>query len=100
MSRPRLSIVIPTYNRRALLAECVEVVERHRPADAEVIVVDDASTDGTAAFVRETHPSVHVIELPANVGFCAAVNAGIRAARAPVVETLNNDVVVSAGWAE
>jgi GT2 family glycosyltransferase len=75
-------------------------VQRHRPANAEVIVVDDASTDGTADWLRATYPEVRLVRLPGNRGFCGAINAGLRAAQAPIVETLNNDTMVTAGWAD
>ncbi|MGL4462487.1 MAG: glycosyltransferase family 2 protein, partial [Planctomycetia bacterium] len=95
---PTLSIVIPTYDGWPLLQRCLASVAKHRPADAEVIVVDDASTDGTADRVAASHPLVRVVRCDANGGFCRAANLGWRAARAPVVEMLNNDTEVSAGW--
>lgn len=97
---PCLSVVIPTYNGLEVLRECLASVMRHRPAGTEVIVVDDASRDGTADWLRATHPEVRLVRLPGNGGFCVAINAGIHAARAPVVQTLNNDTVVTPGWAE
>lgn len=99
-SRPRLSIVIPTYNGRAVLEPCLETVAEHRPRDSEVIVVDDGSIDGTAGWVRSAHPDVRLIRLRRNHGFCTAVNAGIGAARGEIVETLNNDTLVTPGWTE
>ncbi len=96
----RLSIVIPTYNGRELLAGCLASVMRHRPADSEVIVVDDGSSDGTREWLSAAHPEVRLVTLERNQGFCKAINAGIRAAQAPFVETLNNDAVVTAGWAD
>jgi GT2 family glycosyltransferase len=96
----RLSVVIPTYNGLAVLAPCLRSVERYAPNGTEIIVVDDGSRDGTLDWLRRTHPAVRVVAFEQNRGFCAAVNAGIRAARAPVIETLNNDTVVAPGWAD
>ena len=102
MSRPALSVVIPSYNGRALLATCLASVARHRPAglDLEVIVADDASTDGTPEWLAAAYPDVRVVRLARNAGFCGAANAGLAAARGEVIQLLNNDTEVTAGWAE
>jgi GT2 family glycosyltransferase len=68
-------------------------------ADA-VIVVDNASGDGTVEMVRSRFPHVQVVELPDNCGFGRAVNAGVRAGRGEVVVLLNNDVDVEPGFVE
>jgi GT2 family glycosyltransferase len=97
-------VVIPTYNGLELLSRCLASIARHRPPDSslpiEVIVADDASTDGTAAWLVRNHPEVRVVQLERNGGFCAAVNAGIAAARGQFIQVLNNDTVVSARWIE
>ena len=97
---PSLSIVIPTYNQRDLLDRCLASLIRFAPADAEILVVDDGSNDGTASHVEECWPSVRVIRLPRNSGFCTAANAGWRAAGGEIVELLNNDAEVTEGWVE
>ncbi len=101
---PVCSIVIPTYNGRALLERCLAAIERHRPVDPrmaiEVVVADDASTDGTAEWLAERNPWARVVRLERNGGFCAAANAGIAAARAPFIQLLNNDAEPTAGWVE
>lgn len=93
-----LSIVIPTFNQCELLDRCLTSVVRHAPARAEVIVVDDGSRDGTAMHVAAKFPAVRLIRLPRNRGFCAAANAGWKAARGEIVELLNNDAEVTEGW--
>ena len=100
--RPVCSVVIPSYNGRALLETCLASVARHLPAglDVEVIVSDDGSTDHTAEWLRETHPWVRVVQSAANAGFVAAANAGIAAARGTFLQLLNNDTEVTAGWLE
>ncbi|MBI3412356.1 MAG: glycosyltransferase family 2 protein [Planctomycetes bacterium] len=95
-----LSIVIPSYNGLDLLRRCVASVKRHAPAGTQVIVVDDASQDCTATWVRTNHPDVELITLTANVGFCLAANAGLAPARGDIIELLNNDTEVSSGWAD
>jgi GT2 family glycosyltransferase len=99
---PLCSIVIPSYNGRDLLETCLTSVRRNLPSNgrwsAEVIVVDDASSDGTAAWLAEHYPGVRLIRLAQNSGFCGAVNAGIAAAHGHFIQFLNNDTEVAPGW--
>jgi O-antigen biosynthesis protein len=101
---PLCSIVIPTYNGKTLLKTCLESVERHLPRDrswdAEIIVVDDGSTDGTAEWITDHHPRARLVRTERNGGFCAAANAGIAAARGHFIQLLNNDTEVTQGWLE
>jgi GT2 family glycosyltransferase len=78
----------------------VASVVQHAPVGSEVIVVDDASTDGTADVLRCNFPDVRLIRHHRNRGFCPAANAGWHAAQADVVELLNNDAVVTPNWYE
>jgi len=90
------SVVIPTWNGRHLLEQYLPSVVKalsNNPAN-EVIVVDNASTDGTVEFVRRNFPSVRVLELPVNRGFGGGSNAGFRQARSDIVVLLNNDMRV------
>jgi len=89
-----VSVVIPTWNRADLVLECLDSLSRQTHAPSEVIVVDDASTDDTAARVRAAHPHVRVIALENNSGFARAANAGIREAKGDWVLLLNNDVTL------
>jgi len=100
--RPVCSVVIPSYNGRNLLEVCLASVARCRPSGLaiEVIVVDDASTDGTSAWLAAEHPSVRVVRLEPNGGFVAAANAGVAEARGAFVQLLNNDTEVTPGWVE
>jgi glycosyltransferase involved in cell wall biosynthesis len=73
---PLFSIVIPTYNGRSVLETCLASVHRNLPTggdcSAEVIVADDASSDGTSDWLREHHPAVRLVRLDRNGGFCAS----------------------------
>lgn len=102
MTRPLCSVVIPTYNGRALLETCLASVSRHAPPECkiEVVVADDGSTDRTAEWLASDYPEVRVVRLAVNGGFCAAANAGIAAARGVFIQLLNNDTEVTPGWIE
>jgi GT2 family glycosyltransferase len=72
----------------------------HAPAGTEILVVDDGSRDAAVSRVARQFASVQTLRMPRRRGFCAAVNAGIRAASGAIVELLNDDTVVTPGWAE
>jgi hypothetical protein len=94
----RLDIVIVSYNARADLERCLRSLSCAPPATpASVIVVDNASTDGSPDVVRACPLEARLIELPANVGFAKANNAGIRASDGELVLLLNSDTVVPPG---
>jgi len=88
---PQLSVVIPTWNRRDDLVRTLESLARHGGPLAEVIVVDNASTDGTAAAVGESFPLVRLIRLHRNLGPTGARNVGVANARADIVVLLDSD---------
>lgn len=90
--------MIPTWNRAALVVGALEYLTvGPLPPWAELIVVDDGSTDETVSLVRRRFPGVHVIGRATNGGFGAAVNTGFQAARGEYLATVNNDALVS--WA-
>ncbi len=92
-----VSIVIPNYNGRDLLEKNMPHVlsaARRWSAETEVIVVDDASTDGSAEYLEGTFSGVHLLKLAHNTGFARASDHGIRAARGDVIILLNTDVHV------
>lgn len=91
---PRVSVVIPTWNRCELVIECLESLSRQTYRDFETIVVDDGSTDGTAERLRREWPEAVVIVRERNGGFAKAVNAGIRCARGEFLFLLNNDMTL------
>jgi GT2 family glycosyltransferase len=91
-----LAIIIVSFNARADLEECLASVHAHPPASTpyEIVVVDNASTDGSPAMVRDRWPSARLIALPENVGFARANNIGIRETHGDLVLLLNSDTVV------
>lgn len=96
-----VSIVIVTFNAREDALACLASVHAHPPGRAwDVIVVDNRSADGTADAVAARWPSLPLRRLPANVGFAAANNIGIRATTQPYVLLLNSDTLVGPGQLE
>ena len=95
---PRLSIVIVSYNSRRDLDGCLgSLTERPPATDHEIVVVDNASTDGTVPWLRERWPGVRTIEAGGNLGFAKANNIGIRQTFGALVLLLNPDTRVPAG---
>jgi N-acetylglucosaminyl-diphospho-decaprenol L-rhamnosyltransferase len=92
-------VVIPTWRARELIERCLSALRADR-SPKRVIVVDNASGDGTAELVREQFPEVTLVELPENLGFGRAVNAGVRAGEGDAVVLVNNDVIVGPGFVD
>ena len=93
-----VSVIVPTYNRRGLLVRAVRSVCRQSVRCEEIIVVDDASTDGSrevieAGFDQDqgTPPAIRWLRLPSNRGPAAARNLGIRQARCEMIAFLDSD---------
>lgn len=91
-----LTVVVVSYNTCDLLAECLESLKPNAVA-TEVIVIDNASRDGSAELVRKRFPHVRLVENKSNVGYAAANNQGIRTARGRHVLFLNPDTRVEKG---
>ena len=89
---PTLAIVIVTYNSREEIGDCLSSVIGHtEPYPTHVTVVDNQSSDGTLAFIRERWPAVRTIEAGGNLGFARANNLGIAATTGDYVLLLNPD---------
>jgi GT2 family glycosyltransferase len=93
-----LTIVIPSYETRALLLSCLESVEAAREAhpelSVEIIVVDNGSNDASAVAVKARFPHVRLVALVRNRGFARAVNLGLALRRGRAVLLLNSDVEI------
>ena len=96
----RVSVVVVSFNARPYLVRCLASLAAHVTLPLQIIVVDNASEDGSVEAVRSAHPAVEVIQNPANLGFAAACNRGLREARAPYCLLLNSDAEVCAGSLE
>jgi GT2 family glycosyltransferase len=95
----RVAAVVPNWNGRRWLPGCLaSLAAQTQPAD-EVVVVDNASTDGSVAWLREHWPQVRVVALPHNTGFAGGANAGIAAAAdADALALVNTDVELAPDW--
>jgi GT2 family glycosyltransferase len=94
-----VAVVIPNHNGARWLPGVLESVAAQTVAPAEVLVVDDGSTDGSAA-LAEAFPGVRVLRLGRQGGFARAANAGVAAVGAEAVALINTDVVLAPDWLE
>lgn len=95
MSEIRSTVVIPNYNGIEYVENCLASLQ-HEPA--QVILVDNGSTDGSLELVREKFPEVRLIAMERNYGFCKAANRGMEASETTYVILLNNDTVAEPGF--
>jgi len=93
-----LTIIIVSHNTRSDLEACLRSIDQHPPhVTHEVMVVDNASRDGTVAAVAASWPNVRMVAMDRNVGFAAANNAGFRQSQSELVLLLNSDTLVLEG---
>lgn len=97
---PLISVVIPSWNGLKLLKACLPSIARQTYMPFEAIIVDNGSSDGTADFVVRHFPDFRLIRLPENMGFAAAANHGIKAAKGEYIAFLNNDAEAHEKWLE
>ena len=95
-----VAVVIPNHNGERWLSGVLESIAAQTVAPADVLVVDDGSTDGSLALLSERHPDVRVLALGVNGGFARAVNAGVAAVSAEAVALVNTDVLLAPDWLE
>lgn len=95
MNSPELSIIIVSFNTREILRECLHAIFEYTADIAfEVIIVDNASRDDSAAMVQEAFPQVKLIELDENIGFGMGNNVGAKAAHGRYLLLLNSDAIL------
>ena len=97
---PRVSVIIVNYNGMPFLKNCLSsVLNSDYPKDKlEVIVIDNASTDGSAEYISENFPEVKLVRLNKNLGFSGGANVGALNAGGDILAFLNVDVVVDKDW--
>jgi len=95
----QVSIVIPLWNGAEVIEACIQALyQQSGPALGEIIVVDNASSDGGAAQVTAKFAQVRLLAQPVNLGFAGGVNAGMAAARHDLFVLVNQDCLVEPGW--
>lgn len=100
-AHPEMSIVVVTWNCREHLMNCLPALRRAVGSlPAEILVVDNASDDGTIQALAEAAPEVRILSMPFNAGFATAANRGWRTARGEVIWFLNPDTLPAEGTAE
>lgn len=96
--QPFVSIIIPVFNQVYFTAACLKALFENTPNTAEVIVVDNGSTDSTSQLLAQYGNRIRVIRNAQNEGFARACNRGAAASKAPYLLFLNNDTEVQPGW--
>lgn len=91
VQQPLVSVIIPAYNRRQFIEKAIQSVLAQSYPSYELIIVDDASTDGTAYWIAANYSQVQLIGLDQNVGAAEARNVGIRAAQGDLIAFLDSD---------
>ncbi|MGN6202407.1 MAG: glycosyltransferase family 2 protein [Solirubrobacterales bacterium] len=93
-----VSVIVPVHGGAALTRRCLDLVLAEFPADAELIVVDDASPDETPKLLASYGDAIETLRLEENAGFARACNEGAARARGELLVFLNNDVEPEPGW--
>ena len=95
-----VSVVIPNYNGKTYLRDCLDTLYKSNRLPMEVILVDNASSDGSIDFVKENYPQVIICSHNINTGFTGAVNHGINLSKGKYVFLLNNDTTIESDCLE
>ncbi len=94
MKKDLVTVVIPNYNGRHFLKNCLDSLKRQTFKDFQTLVIDNASGDGSAEFIKQEYPWVRLEVMEENLGFSGGVNRGIKLSNTPFVLLLNNDTQV------
>ncbi len=95
-----VSIIIPNWNGKDLLADCLGSLNKQTFKDFEIILVDNGSSDDSIEYISNHFPKTKVIKLDKNYGFAKAINSGVKNSMAKYVVFLNNDTEVDKSWLE
>jgi GT2 family glycosyltransferase len=97
-SSPLVSIIILNYNANQLIVDCVDSVLKSNYKNLEVILVDNASTDGSHKECKKKFDIIKLIENNENLGYCEGNNVGLREAKGQFIVVLNPDTIVEPNW--
>lgn len=98
--KPLTSIIILNFNAGELLIKCVDSIQKTTYKNYEIILVDNASKDGSHKACKEKFSGITLIENSKNLGFCEGNNVGIRVANGKFIVILNPDTIVEPNWLE
>ena len=98
MSNPKVSIIIPHWNGIEVLSECLESLAQTKYSNIEIIIVDNASTDGSSDWIAINFPEVIVVNNNKNYGYAGGCNRGAQVATGDYLVFLNNDTIQDQGW--
>lgn len=94
----QVTVVIPHYNGRDILAHCLDSLRKTTYKDYEILLVDNGSSDGSVEMVAAQFPEVRIVQSEINLGFAEGCNLGIRSSMSPYIVLLNNDTEVTPDW--
>ncbi len=95
---PSASLIVLNWNGRELLTRCLPSVLAQEYPEAEVLVVDNGSTDGSLEWLASAYPQVRLLPQGRNLGYAGGMNAGLRVAQGELIAFLNNDVILRPDW--
>jgi len=95
---PKVSVIIPHWNGIDVLSECLDSLKKTSYTSFEIIISDNASTDGSQNWIKENHPTIHLIENDTNFGYAGGCNIGSEIARGEYLIFLNNDTIQNLDW--
>jgi len=96
----KVSVIIPNWNGKHFMDDCLQSLRQQTYTNVEVIVADNASTDGSQDYIKTNYAEVILVEIGYNSGFTGACNAGMKASTGDIVILLNNDTEVEPNWVE
>lgn len=96
----RISFIVVTWNSAGWIGDCLKSIQAQRSEDDEVLVVDNASTDGTPDLVSRGFPGVRLIRQAENLGFTGGNNAALEEARGAYAALVNSDAALQPGWTD
>jgi len=100
MNNPKVSIIIVNWNGKHLLKNCLTSVFNQTYPNYEVVLVDNASTDGSVEYVKKNFPKTKIIVNEENLGWSGGNNIGIEKTDGELIVLLNNDTIVDENWLE
>lgn len=91
---PEVSVIIPNWNGKSLIKNCLDSLKKQSYKNFETLVIDNGSTDGSVELIKKNYPYVNLVELDDNTGFAPAVNLGIKICTGSYMMLINNDTIL------